>query len=419
MKKIGLIIGIMLMLASCGGIQPEKVETLPTPTGTTDTTIILGSAMTETMEAVAIEDFEAEPSPIPPPADQGARSIILFIGDGMGPEHRLAGQYLSVGVEGELVMDTLPVSGWLQTDSIGGILTDSAAGATALATGQQTYNDVISMDTKRNQLKTILEYAQELEMSVGLVSTKYITDATTAAFGAHVWSREMGPEIASQFLEHGVDVILGGGENDFLPRGVTGCHPETGDRTDELNLIEEAEVAGYTFVCDEQAFDLLDPQSNPLVIGIFADESMQRPYAPSLADMTQTAIDILSLNPNGFFLLVEGGMIDIAVGLDQAVEVGLEYAESDASTLIIVTADHETGGLSVYLEPLGTYKDKGPFYMPDGTDFYVSWGTSQHTDADVPVSAYGPGSEMFIGTNGNTIVFDVMLKFLGFKVVEE
>jgi alkaline phosphatase len=407
MRKIFKLLILIIFLVSCNSAQENEAAA---PTATAEPIISIVSTL----------------------SDSEHRNLILFIGDGMGADHRLGGQYISVGEDGELVMDTLPVSGWLHTSSLGGVLTDSAAGATAYATGSKTYNDVISMDTSRNELKTILEYAQELGMSVGLVSTKYISDATTAAFASHVWSRDNSSEVASQFLEHGVDVIFGGGENDFLPRGVEGCLPETGSRSDERNLVEEAVEADYVFVCDAESFDSLDPQSTTLVLGIFADESMLRPYEPTLAEMTRKAIEILSQNPKGFFLLVEGGMIDIAshqnesqnalddvIGLDEAVMVGLEFSAIDEDTLIIVAADHETGGLEVYMDSTDVYDEEGPFYMPDGTEFYLRWDISRHTDADVPVSAYGPGSEQLSGTNENTVVFDVMLEFLGFVVVVE
>jgi alkaline phosphatase len=350
----------------------------------------------------------------------------------MGSGHRTAGQYYAVGEARQLTMNALPVSGWLHPDLLDGELPESAATATALATGQKTASGLISLDTEGNHLKTILEYAQELGMGVGLVSTKFITDATTAAFGAHVENNAMGPEVASQILAHRVDVIFGGGEDDFLPRGVEGCCPDMGKRLDERNLIQEAEDAGYIVVCDGTSFKALDPQTNSPVLGLFADENMSRPYSPSLADMTRTAVEILSLNPNGYFLVVEGAMIDIAshfhqtqnvfddvYGLDQAVKVGMEYAELDENMLIIVTADHETGGMTVNFSPSGSSSEEGPFYMPNATEFYITWSTSDHTRVDVPVTAFGPVSEKLSGINENTIVFDVMLEFLGISAITE
>jgi alkaline phosphatase len=426
MKKYLLLLFMFFWLSGCRGantvLRPTETEQFLTVTATFD------EKNNVEVTPTTSPTNTAEPTFSPPDRPK----IILFIGDGMGAEHRLAGQYYSVGEIRQLAMDALPVFGWLHTDSFGNVLTESAAAATALATGHKTNNGVISLDVNGKQLKTILEYAQGLEMSTGLISTKFITDATTAAFGAHVENNSMVQEIASQFIEHRIDVMFGGGENDFLPQGIKGCHSEMGIRTDERNLIQEAIDAGYTVVCDEQAFDLIDPQTASRVLGLFADENMTRPYAPSLAGMTRTAIEILSLNPNGFFLVVEGATIDVAshfhqsqnvlddvVGLDQAVKVGMEYAKLDNDMLIIVTADHETGGMVVDLLPIGFGDKEGLFHMPNGIEFYISWTTGDHTSSDVPVSAFGPGSEKLFGINENTRVFDVMLEYLGVSAISE
>jgi alkaline phosphatase len=419
MKKLFILIAAIIFFSGCRNtstnLQPSTIEDLPSIT-----------AIFEEVSVTEIPILIDTTDTVQPTITPRVRPrIILYIGDGLGSEHRLAGQYYSVGEIRQLTMDSLPVSGWLNTDSYGGHMSESASAATAMATGQQTNNDIISLDIDGNPLKTILEYAQGLDMSVGLVSTKYIADATTAAFGAHVGSNAERPEVASQFLEHNVDVIFGGGENDFLPSDVTGCYPEMGKRIDNRNLIEEAEQAGYTIICDVAGFESLDLQEDTKVLGLFADDNIIQPYAPTLAEMTQTAIEILSLNPNGYFLVVEGAMIDIAshlhesqnvmdevVGLDEAVKVGMQFAELDENTLIIVTADHETGGMGVNLIPTGIFPEDGPFAMPNGTEFYVRWSTGGHTAAHVPVSAYGDGAENLFGLHENTAVFDVMLEFL-------
>ena len=153
---------------------------------------------------------------------------------------------------------------------------------------------------------------------------------------------------------------------------------------------------------------------------------MARPYSPSLADMTRRAIEILSSNPNGYFLVVEGAMIDISshfnqtlnvindvIALDQAVAVGMEYATVDEDMLIIVTGDHETGGMVVSLFPVGNKNEEGPFFMPNGIEFYISWITAVHSPVNIPVTALGPGAEKFTGLHENTQVFDIMFEVLG------
>ncbi len=350
-----------------------------------------------------------------------ARAILLFVGDGMGDAHRTAARWKSVGQGGALAMDAAPFGGWTRTASADSSVTDSAAAATALATGVKTDNGVIGQDPAGNPLITILERAQARGLAVGLVTTTQMAHATPAAFAAHVDSRGMMAEIASQMLAAGVDVLLGGGEDEFLPDTATGCYPQPGERTDGRNLIDEAVAAGYTYVCDEAAFDAVDPVSTTHLLGLFADEGMTQPFSPSLVEMTQKAIDILSQDPDGFFLMVEGGQIDWAahandatlvisdtLEFDGAVAAGQAHAATAGNVLVIVTGDHETGGMSVALESSGAPDEDGPFEMPDGTEFYVNWTTGSHTAADVPTTAQGPWSGLLAGSYENTHVHDVM-----------
>ncbi len=356
------------------------------------------------------------------PAQGRAHAVILFIGDGMGEAQRIAGRWSAKGQSGRLSMEAMPFGGWARTASADNAVTDSAAAATALATGVKTNNGMIAVSPAGDPLVTILERAQARGMAVGLVTTTQIAHATPAAFVAHVQSRQEMQEIARQMIAAGVDVLLGGGEDEFLPTTATGCYPQPGERTDGRNLITEAVAAGYVYVCDATAFAAVDPASTSRLLGLFADEGMVRPFSPSLADMTRKAIEILSRDPDGFFLMVEGGQIDWAshanraadtitdvIGLDEAVAVAKTYAASAPNTLIIVTADHETGGMSVDL----TSGEQGPFSMPDGTPFYVSWTTRGHTGVNVPTTALGPWSHLLSGEYENTYIHDVMRRALG------
>jgi len=361
-----------------------------------------------------------------PPSRSSAQSIMLFIGDGMGEAHRNAARWSDVGQRDALAMDRMPNLGWSHTRNSVGAITDSAAAATALATGVKTTNGRIGQDPAGNPLTTILEQAQARGLAVGLVTTVQMAHATPAAFAAHIPDRNMMTEIASQMLAAEVDVLLGGGEDEFLPPGVDGCYPEPGERSDGRNLITEATSAGYTYVCDAASLAGVDPASTPKLLGLFADEGMARPYSPSLEEMTQKAIDILSQDPDGFFLMVEGGQIDWAshandatntisdtVSFDEAVAAGQTYAASTDNSLIIVTADHETGGMSLNLSA----GEQGPFTMPEATAFYVSWSSSDHTGADVPTTAQGPWSDLLDGTYENTYIYDVMRLALGWYPV--
>ena len=301
--------------------------------------------------------------------------IILFIGDGMGSQHRKAAAWVQYGLEGQLLMDQLPFQGWLQTASADNVITDSAAAATALATGFKTNNGMIGVDPDGTTLTTILEYAQEKGMAVGLVTTVQISHATPAAFAAHVTDRNRMTDIAAQLMDHGVNVLLGGGEDQFLPAGTSGCFPQDGERGDGRNLVLEAQAAGYTYVCNSTDFNAIDPATTDYLLGLFADDGMLRPFQPDLASMTGKAIQILSRDPDGFFLMVEGGQIDWAshdndaanaiqdtIDFDQAVNVGTTYAVGTPDSLLIVSADHETGGMDTHLIPTGISGEDGPFH---------------------------------------------------------
>jgi alkaline phosphatase len=373
-----------------------------------------------------------------------AQNVILLIGDGMGAAHRTAARLYSVGREGQLAMDTLPESGMARTWSTDGIVTDSAAAGTALATGVKTFNKAIAVDPAGNPVPTILEKAQEAGKSVGLVTTVQLAHATPASFAAHNSDRDDYLGIALDMFDHNVDVLLGGGEDYLLPVGTAGCYPDDGDRTDNRNLVDEAVAEGYTYVCNAADFNAVDPSVTDKLLGTFADLAMTRPYAPSLADMAAKAIAILSKNPKGFFLMVEGGQIDWAahindaldtlgdtVGFDQAVKAALDFQAAHPDTLVIVTADHATGGLTIVdrshdeacPEPkaddprecrTALYED-GPFEESGGTSFWVDWAILDivyHTGEDVPVTAGGPHAADLTGYYENTHIFQVMREAL-------
>lgn len=358
---------------------------------------------------------------------QIAQSVILMIGDGMGAEHVKAARWAFVGPTDVLVMDQLEMQdGWARTDNVNGVTTDSAAAATSISTGVKTRNERLSVDASGQPLTTILELAKSAGKSVGLVTTVPLTHATPAAFAVHNEDRDERLEIVLQLMDAGVDVLLGGGGRDFLPyRGNGGCG-WFGQRLDGRNLIDEALIDGYGFICEAGDLVLLDPEPGDHVLGIFANSGMSPPYSPSLAEMTAVAVELLSQDADGFFLMVEGGQIDweahdneaeeviaLTLGFDAAVGVALDYVRGAGDVLLIVTSDHETGGMTISLESSGSYWEDGPFDMPNGETFYVSWTGPLHTGVDVPVRADGPYSQRLSGTYENTAIFDVMVEALG------
>lgn len=383
-----------------------------------------------------------------------AKNVIIFVGDGMGTSQRDLIRYGNVGPEGRLAMDAMPVSGRSHTfpHDPEALVTDSAAGGTALATGVKTYNGAIGVDEDGNRVTSVLELAARNGKATGLVTTAQVTDATPASFGAHVLDRSQQSLIAKQYLERSKpQVILGGGEDKWYPAGTPGAFPDepAEDPSEksagtEGNLVERAKKLGYEYVTNTAE---LKAATSDKILGLFANEEMfqQRPegqgdvYKPtvSLAAMTSKAISTLAKDRDGFFLLVEEEGIDefghqsnaeqvITAGknLDSAVAVAARYARAHRDTLVIVLADHETGSLAIEDVPAlqddpkypnesgeGRTSEDGPFDIP-GTDkqFVVDWTTANHTAEDVPVTAMGPGSELLSGVYENTYVFDAMVK---------
>ena len=387
-----------------------------------------------------------------------ARNVILLIGDGMGQAHRFAGQLLAAGRDGRLAMDRLAHLGQMGTMSADPrtFVTDSAAAATAIATGVKTHNGSVSIDPEGRKRPTILELAKTSGRSVGLISTCQITDATPAAFAAHVPHRADQSEVARQYIERSrVDVILGGGAAHWFPYGAMlpptlGMDPKWRGIGSDGDLVSRARGLGYEFVANAAGLHAClhrrRQESGGPLLGLFAaqefftqsEEGSGAEYDPpvSLADLTSAAIDILSRNPAGFFLMVEESAIDRmahrnnaplmlkgVLELDRAVQVALAFADQAPDTLIVVTADHECGGLAVAgsedqpyaCEPVGGLLDTllagedGPFPVADADyGFVLGWATTGHTAAPVPISASGPGSELLSGSIENTDLFHAM-----------
>ncbi len=335
-------------------------------------------------------DSRAGDAPVP------VQNVILLIGDGMGIHTVDAARFHRGGISGKLQMDRMPVTGLVRTCSADKLVTDSAASATALATGRKTKNGMLGMTPDGNKWTTLLEACKSRGMACGLVATSSITHATPAAFASHIDSRRGQPEIAAQLLEHGVDVLLGGGIDFFKPHSA-----ENSKRNDERDLLAEARARGYEVALTREA--MMASQS-PLLLGLFAREGMKTlPPEPSLAEMSVKAMTLLSAGAGGFFLMVEGSQIDWeahdnetdktirqVIDFDAAVGLALDFAASHRGTLVLVTADHETGGASV---------TKG---RPDGSMVKVEWNSRNHTADSVLLLASGPGAEAFTGFQENT-----------------
>ncbi|MFM5341821.1 alkaline phosphatase [Aeromonas veronii] len=430
-----------------------------------------------------------------------AKNVILFIGDGMGPTVLTATRLFKVGEEGNLEMMKLPRSARIKTFSNDAQTTDSAPSMAAYTTGVKMNNEVIAMssDTKAvapgkdvngnktvnncssdngKPVPTILELAKAAGKSVGAVTTTELTHATPAATYAHICHRDAAYDIAAQAvpggtgfnqaLGDGVDVLMGGGANHWTPYSAS----NKGGRNDNRDLTAEMKAQGYSYVTTQSE---LAKVTSGKVLGLFSSKShldyeldrVAKGAAntqPSLSEMTAKAIDLLSKNSQGYFLMVEGGRIDHAlhgtnakrsltdaVALDEAVKTALGKVDLN-NTLIVVTADHDhtmtINGYSAKGNPVldlvkngdgSTQNDADgkPFTTlvfgngpnrPDvrpvltsdqvmANDYLQETGvklTSEtHGGGDVMLFADGAGSNRFKGTLDNTKVFGKLREALG------
>jgi alkaline phosphatase len=321
---------------------------------------------------------------------EGIRNIILLIGDGMGPQQvglltlyaRYAESSLAPGRVAAIErLLNEGVVGVMRVEPHGALVVDSAAAATQLATGQYAGSEMIGINYRGDRAETIIEAAHRLGKSAGLVTNTRITHATPAGFAAHQTNRNMENEIAVDMLENRVEVMLGGGLRNWVPAGVNDresptyaaltqligdAFPATSKRTDNRNLLLEARGA-YQLAFDRAA--LAGATKAPL-LGLFADSEMQdalleraaladdqRRREPTPVEMTTKALELLDQDPDGFFLMVEGGQIDWAghnndagtllhelLRFDAVVRIVYEWAQKRDDTLVLVTGDHETGG---------------------------------------------------------------------------
>jgi alkaline phosphatase len=329
-----------------------------------------------------------------------AKNIILLIGDGMGIAQIQAGLTAN---RGKLNLLQFPITGFSLTEASDEYITDSGAGATALSIGRKTYNGAIGVDALGTPRETILETAEKKGLATGLVATCSITHATPASFIAHQAKRSLEEAIALDFLKTDVDVFIGGGLRYFT------------QRQDGRNLLEELRAKGYQVLPDTAAN--LTPYKKGKLAAIVAGlhpKKMTEGRGDYLVKATQTTLQIVKQQPKGFFVMIEGSQIDWGghanntqyvtsemIDFDRAIGEALRFAQADRNTLVIVTADHETGGMTLLAgnTAAGTVEAK--------------FTTSGHTGVMVPVFAYGPGAEAFNGIYPNTAIYEKMMQALG------
>lgn len=414
--------------------------------------------------------------------------VFYFIGDGMGITQRQSAECYKQTKEGKpnakLLMNTFPVVGLITTHSANNtLITDSAAAGTALATGNKTLNGMIAKLPDGKDVKTLVEASEEKGLATGIVSTTRLTHATPATFVSHNGSRDNENEIAIDLLDSGVDFFAGGGYGHFVPQN---SHLKS-NRNDGRNLLEEFSQKGYNlFITEKETtnFKNYHPNGEQKVMACFAysnlpyeiDRVNNKLLTPNLAQITEKGIEVLSQYPKGFFMMVESGRIDHAchvndaqrtiqevLAFDQAIAKAYEfYIKHPNETLILVLADHETGGMSLgygtngllkmkNLLDIVLFKENLKHYTWNRVAYFnylkqalgldnltddekakiiramdavdkngdqeliyiaienvlsnragIAWTTLEHTGSCVPVSAVGAGAEKFGGFKDNT-----------------
>ena len=365
--KLFLPIIVLFFISGCDSVKTEIVK--------------IGSMETQYLE---IKDF---------PNSLKAKNVILAIGDGAGINQITVSRLAIGGPDHKLSIDQLPHQGMSLTHSHNNIYTDSAAAATAWATGFKTKNRYLSIDAKKEKLTTILELLNSKGYVSGIVATSSVTHATPAAFYSHIDSRYKEIEIADQLVNSSVNIALGGGQEFFDLEKLKITH--------DLLTDKESLKKNYS--------------STKKIIGLFDEDGIKRSAdKPSQREMTNFALDQLMNNKcSGFFLMTEGSQIDWAAHDNDIVKMIDEFKDFDKTimdlinfvsegqeTLLIITADHETGGLKILEQKNGSA--------------VIQWGTGSHTGEPVGVYAYGPGAELFNGMMDNTEIHHKILEAIGY-----
>lgn len=326
--------------------------------------------------------------------DAVVKNIILLIGDGMGANQVEVARQILLQEDESFDFDKAEYKAEVITSCLDNYVTDSAAAATAFATGVKTNYETVGKDKDGNDLKTILDYAKEAGMKTGIITDKGLNDATPAAFSVHLNNRYLLQDtIPAQQIESGIDIFIGGGAATYI------------------DYEEAIKAEGYDFITTKEG--LFSTKADRILATYSSGRLMNHTTdVPTLAEMTNKAINVLAKNKKGFFLMVEAGQIDNRCGegnikemaksvqeLDKALRVALNFARSNQETLVVVLADHETGGL----------------ILGDGEPD-ISWFTEEtryHTPVNVPLYAYGTRSSFFANKIiDNTEVFEILMEFL-------
>lgn len=386
-----------------------------------------------TAATVALVAQAAVAAPSQYPTQGVAKNIIFMVPDGMGLADVTATRLVLGGANGpSLAFENLPQIGYQRTWSANSTITDSAAAASAWACGEKYPNDVICSRADGSHPANVLELMQRRGKATGLVATSTITHATPAAFGAHVKTRTCESEIARQYIvETKVDVLLGDGRNKFVAGTPDACQAVANGTA---FIAQQAVPRGYAVVSNAAQLEAAVAAHSSKLLGLFKDpvdgyasaDGMTPEYRrsvantePHLAGMATAALATLARDPDGFFLLVEGSQIDWAnhandihyqlgemEAFNDATKAVIDWVNASparrAQTLVVVVADHETGGFAI----------NGPYgsLTPAGGTLTPGWTTADHTGSDTMIWSQGPGSERLGRALDNTDLYAVMVE---------
>ncbi len=333
------------------------------------------------------------------------RNIILVIGDGMGQGAYDLTSLWAHGDTRRLVMQQLPVAGLCETYSMNSAVTDSAAAGTALACGEKVNNGAIAMTSSGKKLKSVAKSARELGKSVAIITSDTISGATPAVFYAMQSARGMAPEIVADAAASDFEVLIGNADT-------RGLFTQNGTGENQRNLQKEMEAKGYAFIETPEEFAAVSEASK--VMGQ-VESKVFTTDEEALSKLAKTAIERFAKDPDGFFMMVESTYPDHGghgndpttsvmgtIHADWVVKVAVEYAAEHGDTLVICTADHETGSL---MATQSTVPGSAPV---------IFYGTTSHSGVPVPISAFGPSAEMFGGVINNIDIPRNIAKLWGF-----
>lgn len=378
MKKLIFVLAFGLVMC-----QSKPIDKLPSPTA-------------PAIVAPAVETAQVSKKP---------KNIIFLIGDGMGLGQITGGMYMN---NNKLNLERFKKIGLIKTHASDKLITDSAASATAYSCGIKTYNGAIGVDQNKKPVKTILEYAEDAGFATGLVATSTICHATPASYIAHNENRRNYEAIALDFLNTEVDLFIGGGLKSFKNR-----------TSDQRNLYDELVAKGYHVGnYAETEISSLQNITEPNIAYFTAldqplPQSQGRDYLLPASEKAWSFLDKRS--DKGFFLMIEGSQIDWGghanntdyiisemLEFDKVIGKALDFTIANGETLLVITADHETGGFAIQRESTMN-------------NIVGAFTSDYHTATMIPVFAYGPGAEEFTGIYDNTAIFTKMMEQLNLK----